>query len=250
MHRLVTSLLLGLACALPASAQWASNRGYQLIQRVDDVLFGIDNLSLQILDRQHVMGTLVRVNAARPDPIRGSQRFVVDCRGPMRFALVPENMTGRPSPEALEFGDVKMLEGSWAAAVFSCEVTNRPGAAAQLARELYERGGPPDMRTVYCELQPDGREQARNGVAVRFSEAANAVAVNDQWLSSGRVTATELVFGSNSKWHVDRASLGVRRLAANGQMLFSGTCDRRPPPRQPRAAAGSGAAPAAPRPQP
>ena len=50
-------LVLVLALPTPAPAQWASNRGYQLLQRVDDVLFGVDNLSLVILDRRYVAGT-------------------------------------------------------------------------------------------------------------------------------------------------------------------------------------------------
>ena len=64
---------------------------------------------------------------------------------------------------------------------------------------------------------------------MRFSEAANAVAVNRQWLSSGEVTPEEVRFGSNSKWHIDRQALHVRRTGASSEMLFSGSCDRRAP---------------------
>ena len=227
--------LLVLALPAPACAQWSSNRGYQLLQRVDDVLFGMDNLSLVILDRRHVAGTLLRINVFQPSPVRGRTEFVADCQKPLRFAMVPAGATGRPPPETLDFAPAKVLDGSWFAAEFACEVTRQPARAARLARDLFERGGPEDMQTVYCELQPDGSEQARPGVEVRFTESADAVAVNRQWLSSGSVTPEEVRFGTNSTWHIDRQALHVRRTAPGGEMLFSGSCDRRPPPvaRQP-----------------
>ena len=235
-YRVGATLLLMMALApMHAAAQWSNNRGYQLLQRVDDVLFGMDNLSLVILDRRHVAGTLLRINVLQPAPIRGSTGFVVDCDKPLRFAAVPATMPGRPDPAKLEFVPVRMLDGTWAAAEFACEVTRQPARAARLARDLYERGGPPDMQTVYCELQPDGSEQVRPGVEVSFSESADAVAVNRQWLSSGSVTTEEVRFGTRSVWHLDRQGLHVRRMAPGGEMLFSGACDRRrpPPARQP-----------------
>ena len=224
-------LCLFLALVLPTSAgaQWRSNHGYQLLQRVDDVLFGMDNVSLVILDRRHVAGTLLRINVSQPSPIRGRTDFVVDCQKPLRFAMVPAGSQGPPRLENLEFAPAKILDGTWFAAEFACEVTRQPARAAQLARDLFERGGPDDTQTVYCELQPDGSEQARPGVEVRFTESADAVAVNRQWLSSGSVTAQEVRFGTNSTWHVDRQALHVRRTAPGGEMLFSGSCDRRPP---------------------
>jgi hypothetical protein len=97
---------------------------------------------------------------------------------------------------------------------------------------MYETGGPPDMQTVYCDLQPDGSTEVRKGVEVRFSPSANVVAVNDQWLSSGSVTADEVRFGANSTWRINRKALDIRRSAPGGEMLFSGLCDRRPPARR------------------
>ena len=222
-------LPLWLSASPLVEAQWSNNRGYQLLQRVDDVLFGVDNLSLVILDRRYVSGTLVRVNVHQPNPVRGSAQFVADCQKPLRLALRPAHASGRAVPAELEFSTVKMLDGSWAAAEFACESTRQPGRASRLAKEIFERGGPQDMQTLYCELQPDGLEQARSGVEVRFSEEANAVAVNRQWLSSGQVSAEEVRFGTKSKWHINRQGLDVRRTAPHGEMMFSGTCDRRPP---------------------
>lgn len=223
-----------LLSVFPAWAQWTNNRGYQLLQRVDDVLFGVDNLSLVILDRRHVAGTVVRINANQPSPVRGSSEFVADCQKPLRLALRPENAKGRPVLSELEFAPARMLDGSWATAEFACESTRQPGRASRIAKELFERGGPQDMQTIYCELQPDGQEEARSGVEVRFSEEANAVAVNRQWLSSGQVDAEEVRFGAKSRWHINRQGLDVRRTAPSGEMLFSGTCDRRPPVATPR----------------
>ena len=223
--------LLALSCG-PALAQWASNRGYQLLQRVDDVLFGVDNVSLQILSRRYVAGTLLHINANQPVPVRSRIEFVVDCEKPLRFAIRPEKSDALAAPESLEFSDAALLDGSWVAAEFACESTRQPGRAAQLARDLFERGGPPDMQTVYCDLQPDGSDAVRHGVEVRYSPSANAVAVNRQWLSSGSVTPEEVRFGSNSKWRINRQALDIRRTAVNGEMLFSGLCDRRAPARR------------------
>ena len=252
------ALLLALATSPSAWAQWTNNRGYQLLQRVDDVLFGVDNLSLVILDRRYVAGTLVRINAQQPLPVRGTTQFVADCQKPLRFAAKPvdarvssapspgigrplegvQSSLGRPGerplPGQLEFSDTKLLDGTWFAAEFACESTRQPGRASRLAKEMFERGGPPDMQTIYCELQPDGSLETRPAVEVRFSASANAVAVNRQWLSSGEVTEKEVRFGSNSKWRIDRQALDVRRIAASGEMLFSGTCDKRPPAAAPR----------------
>ena len=211
-------------------AQWTSNRGYLLLQRVDDVLVGVDNLSLVVLDRQYVAGTMVRVNVDQPSPVRGRHDFVADCSRPLKIALLAAGSKGRPKPAQLEFAEAKVLDGSWFAAEFACESTRQPGRASRLARDLFERGGPPDTQVVYCELLPDGSTEARSGVEVRFSEQANAVAVNRQWFSSGQVDAQEVRFGSVGTWHVDRKGLHVRKVIASGEMVFSGSCDLRPPP--------------------
>lgn len=220
---------LALAMACGAQAQWVSNRGYQLLQRVDDVLFGVDNLSLRILDRTHVAGTLLHINAFKPSPVRSRVEFVADCGTPMRLAIRPGNAGSPPELDKLEFAELSWLDGSWAAAEFACESTRQPGRAAQLAREMYERGGPADTEVVYCDLQPDGSTEVRKGVEVRFSPSANAVSVNRQWLSSGSVTADEVRFGANSIWRINRQALDIRRSAPGGEMLFSGLCDRRAP---------------------
>lgn len=227
--------LVGLALALAtlsAHGQWVSNRGYQLLQRVDDVLFGVDNLSLQILDRSHVAGTLLQLNVHKPYPVRSRVDFVAQCGQPMRLALRTGDTRQPVLPGTLEFAEVSWLDGSWAAAEFACETTRQPGRAAQVARAMYERGGPPDMQTLYCDLQPDGSNEVRKGVEVRFSPSANVVAVNQQWLSSGSVTAEEVRFGTNSIWRINRQALDIRRSAPGGEMLFSGLCDRRAPARR------------------
>ncbi len=210
-------------------AQWASNRGYQLLQRIDDVLFGIDNLSLEILGRDHVTGTLLQINADQPLPLRAQTRFVVECRKPMRFAVLRADAVLPTDPKTLEYADVALLDGTWASAEFACESTRQPGRASQVARAIYESGGPPDMQTLYCDLQPDGSTEVRRGVEVRYSVSTSAVAVNRQWLSSGSVTEDEVRFGSNSKWRINRKALDIRRSAPNGRVLFSALCDRRPP---------------------
>lgn len=225
------ALVLVVASGL-VHAQWTSNRGYQLLQRIDDVLFGIDNLSLEILDRDHVSGTLLRINVDKPYPLRGQTNFVVDCRKPMRMAARTGKNDTRVDPEKLEYADVALLDGTWAGAEFACESTRQPGRASQVARRIYERGGPDDTQTIYCDLQPDGSDEVRHGVEVRYSASASAVAVNQQWLSTGSVTDDEVRFGLNSRWRIHRKALDIRRSAPSGEMLFSGLCDRRPPSRR------------------
>ena len=224
------ALLLVLSC-LPgmASAQWTSNKGYQLLQRVDDVLFGVDTISLVVLDRQHVAGTLVRVNVLQPNPVRGKTDFVAECSRPLRIALVPGNLRARPALTQLEFAEARILDGTWFAAEFACEATRQPGRASRIAKDLFERGGPADTQIIYCELQPDGKAEPRPAVEVRFSEEFSAVAVNRQWLSSGVVSAEEVHFGTVGTWHVDRRMMNVRKNLVSGEMVFSGTCDKRAP---------------------
>lgn len=224
---LVGALLAGVGAA--ATAQWTSNRGYQLLQRVDDVLFGIDNLGLRILDRTHVAGTLLEINVLKPVPERNRIAFVADCGTPMRLAIRSGDTSAAPVIGQLEFAGLSWLDGTWAAAEFACESTRQPARAAELARAIFERGGPPDMQTVYCELQPDGSSEVRKGVEVRFSPSASVVAVNRQWLSSGSVTEDEVRFGANSVWRIDRRALDIRRTAPSGEMLFSGRCERSAP---------------------
>jgi hypothetical protein len=151
-------------------AQWTSNRGYQLLQRVDDVLFGVDNLALVILDRRHVAGTLLRINVQQPARSGAAAEFVVDCEQAAALcAAVPATMPAGRSRKRLEFSPAQILDGTWFAAEFACEVTRQPGSAARLARDLFERGGPQDMQTMYCELQPDGSD--RPGRASRCATA-------------------------------------------------------------------------------
>ena len=209
------ALLLVMASGL-VHAQWTSNRGYQLLQRIDDVLFGIDNLSLEILDRDHVAGTLLRINVDKPYPLRGQTDFVVDCRKPMRMAVRTGTRQARVDPGKLEYVDVVLLDGTWASAEFACESTRQPGRASQVARHIYEKGGPDDMQTIYCDLQPDGSDEVRHGVEVRYSASASAVAVNQQWLSSGSVTEDEVRFGLNSRWRIHRPAPMRKHVLRNG----------------------------------
>lgn len=212
-------------------AQWGGNRGYQLLQRVDDVLFGVDSLSLRIVNQRYVAGTLVQIHVQRPEPVRSRIEFVADCNKPLQLAIRNASTPADAAPQALEFAATALLDGSWFAAEFACESTRQPGRASQVARELFERGGPEDMQTIYCDLQPDGSQELRSGVEVRYSASANAVAVNRQWLSSGSVTPQEVRFGANSKWRINRQALDIRRTSIQGEMLFSGVCDRRAPTR-------------------
>ena len=216
--------------------------GLQLVQRVDDVLFGVDPISLAPLGNRHVSGVLVRVNASRPSPVLGYSHFVADCKKPLRMAIVataqspldlaPQGSSARARYSAATavvedgvFSKTSMLDGSWAVAEFACDSTQRPARTAQIARELFERGGPSDMRTALCDLQTDGDRQTRQDVEVRFSDSEKVVAVNKQWLSSGRVTETEISFGSGpARWRIDRAAAEASLVHPGGKVMFVGSC--------------------------
>ena len=216
--------------------------GLQLVQRVDDVLYGVDPISLAPLGNRHVSGVLVRVNASRPSPVMGYSHFVADCKKPLRMAIVataqspldlaPQGSSARARysaattvVEAGVFSKANMLDGSWSVAEFACDSTQRPARASQIARELFERGGPGDMRTALCDLQTDGDLQTRQDVEVRFSDSEKVVAVNKQWLSSGRVTDTEISFGSGpARWRIDRAAAEASLVQSGGKVMFVGSC--------------------------
>ena len=219
-----------------------SGKGVQLVQRVDDVLYGVDPISLAILSNRYVSGVLVRVNANQPSPVLGYSHFVADCQSPLRFAVVssaqspvdltPQGSSSRARYDAAKaavdgvtFSKVGMLDGSRSVAEFACNSTQRPARTAQIAKELFEKGGPGDMRTALCDLQPDGTAQTREDVEVRFSDSEKVVVVNKQWLSSGRVTDGEISFGGGgARWRIDRNTAEASLVRPGGKVSFVGSC--------------------------
>ena len=219
-----------------------SGKGVQLVQRVDDVLYGVDPISLAILSNRYVSGVLVRVNANQPSPVLGYSHFVADCQSPLQFAVVssaqspvdltPQGSSSRARYDAAKaavdgvtFSKVGMLDGSRSVAEFACNSTQRPARTAQIAKELFEKGGPGDMRTALCDLQPDGTAQTREDVEVRFSDSEKVVVVNKQWLSSGRVTDGEISFGGGgARWRIDRNTAEASLVRPGGKVSFVGSC--------------------------
>ena len=268
-YRLPTSaptlirLLLGALLATCAMAQAPSGsapptgKAPLLLQRIDDTLYGVDLLSLAIVDRQHVSGILVRVHAERPHPAKNYSHFVVDCEGQMRLAVLatavsPLDLTttgasvrarllaaaqflvtanganaqaGASSDRKSALKPVATLDGSRALAEFTCAAMLRPAQAAPLAQDVYSNGGPRDTRTALCDLRPDGALVTREDVSVRFSDSEKVVAVNQQWLTSGKVTDTEISFGSGSaRWVIDRTSAEAQLIDSAGKLIFAGSC--------------------------
>ncbi|BDT69146.1 hypothetical protein os1_33350 [Comamonadaceae bacterium OS-1] len=241
-------LLLSI-CLLACSGGWAASdvpasKDMQIVQRIDDVLVGVDAVSLAIIDRRHVAGSYFLINLHQPSPVAGTAEFVADCQGPLRLATLASSLpSGSIKPEtpllqrrataldiaSLTFNPVHMLDGSWMVAEFACRSSSQPGRARQIAQELLEKGGPPDLRSLWCDLQADGSTQTRRGAEVRFSASDDAVAVQTQWLSSGFVSDTEVVFGSGAQWIVDRQPSRARLLGAGGTLLFTGACSSVPP---------------------
>lgn len=237
---------LGSACALAQPAFDPLAKDFQMVQRIDDVLIGVDTISLELIDGRYVVGSYFLINMRQPSPIAGRADFVADCQSPLRLAtlvstmpsgslspdtpvLPPQRRAGSIDVKSLAFNAVHMLDGTWMVADFACVATSQPGRVNQLARKSLEQGGPPDMQTLYCDLQSDGKREVRRGVQIRFSDSEDAVVVNGQWLSSGYVTDTAIVFGSAAQWVIDRSAREARLIAPNGKKLFTGACDKRPP---------------------
>ncbi|MFZ4285917.1 hypothetical protein ACFQ95_05845 [Variovorax sp. HJSM1_2] len=235
--------LPGLALA-SAQAQGAGS-DIQIVQRIDNVLIGVDTVSLEVVDAQHVTGNYFLINLKQPHPMAGHANFVVKCQSPPQMATLastlpsasldtldqpvvpPQRRASSITVAQLTFKPVHMLDGTWMAAEFACRSSSAPGTAAGIAQQLLAKGGPPDMRTLYCDLKSQSTNQVSKGVEVRYSESDDAVAVNRQWLSSGYVTDTGLVFGNGAQWVIDRSGREARLVAPDGQVLARGPCDMR-----------------------
>lgn len=240
---------LAAGCLLTASfsasaepAPGAAIGNFQMVQRVDDVLYGVDAVSLEILDQRHVRGTFVRVSVAQPSPILGYTRFVADCREPVGLALVSSsNLNGKTHPDgspqylevraaplppdAMDYEPGALLDGTQTVAQFACQVSLRPGAAPTIAQALYEGGGPSDTQTLKCTLLPDGSTQPVVEVPLRYSESAQAVSVNHQWLASSIVTPQQIQFGSGyDKWTIDRNTWQAQLRRPDGSLRFASKC--------------------------
>jgi hypothetical protein len=244
-RHLLLLFYLGFCASAGAAPEMPSSKDMQIVQRIDDVLVGVDAVSLAIISRRHVAGSYFLINLRQPSPVAGTAEFVADCQGPLRLATMasslPSGSIKSETPllqrrataldiDGLTFNPVHMLDGSWMVAEFACRSTSQPGRARQIAQELLEKGGPPDIRSLWCDLQADGSTQTRRGAEVRFSTADDAVAVQTQWLSSGFVSDTEVVFGSGAQWIVDRQASRARLLGAGGALLYEGACSSVPPP--------------------
>lgn len=220
------------------------SKGPLLLQRIDDVLYGVDPISLAVVDRHHISGILVRVNAQKPSPPLGYSHFVANCQGQMQVAtlataaspldLTPEGASARARVQAAQaavaiakekFAKTSMLDGSRALAEFVCAASQRPAQAALLAKDVLNNVGPRDLRAALCDLQPDGVFVTREDVMVRFSDSEKIVSVNDQWLTSGKVSDSEISFGSGSaRWRIDRVSAEASLVDSTGRVIFAGSC--------------------------
>ncbi len=240
--------------ARSAASATPSGKGPLLLQRIDDVLYGVDPISLAVVDRHHVSGILVRVNANQPSPPLNYSHFVADCQVKMQVAmlstsaspmdLTPQGASARARVQAAaavvaraggesaaKFSPAQVLDGSRALAEFACAASQRPAQAVLLARDVLENGGPWDVRTALCDLQPDGAFVTREDVTVRFSDSEKVVSVNNQWLTSGKVTDSDISFGSGSaKWRIDRVSAEAHLIDSTGKLIFAGSCVARQKP--------------------
>ena len=234
-----------------ASAQTsAQSKAVLLVQRIDEVLYGVDPISLAIVDAHHISGVLVKVNAnmssgagaAQPSPPLSYAHFVADCRLPMRLAvlatasspfdLTPQGASARARLASANavlgssvFVKTKILDASRSTAEFACATSQRPARAVQIAKDLFENGGPSDMRTALCDLQPNGANQTHEDVSVRFSDGEKVVSVNNQWMSTGSVTDAEISFGSGpARWKIDRNTAEASLVNSAGKVIFMGSC--------------------------
>ncbi len=245
------------ASPMPGSAPSGGYaKGVQLVQRIDDGLFGVDPLSLIPVGSRFVSGIQLRVSAGAPITPPHYSHFLADCEWPMRLATLsraatPFDLTaqgasmraraaaanaalaGHPAAVAVNFLPLATLDASRAVAEFACTSSQRPAQAAQIAQSLFAHGGPADLRSALCDLRPDGASATREDVEVRFSDSEKVVAVDKQWLSSGKVSDTEISFGSGAaRWTIDRATAEATLIGNNGRVMFAGSCVAGPPPQR------------------
>ena len=239
--------------ATGGTASLPSGKGPLLIQHIDDTLVGVDPISLAVVDRDHVSGILVRVRAKQPQPPLNYSHFVASCQGALKIAVLstgssPLDLTAQGASararvqeaarlvskeghkdESVAFKPSSLRDGTRAAVQFACNASQRPAQAAQIAKELYDNGGPWDLRTALCDLQPDGTVITREDVEVRFSDSEKVVVVNKQWFSNAEVTDSEISFGTGSaRWRIDRNSAEASLVDSTGKTLFAGSCIAKP----------------------
>ena len=235
-----------------AQAQSGNPKGVQLVQRIDDVLIGVDPISLAVVDNRYVTGIYVRVSAdvtgAKPAAPLGYTHFLADCRAPMRFAVIstaatPFDLTPQGSSfrarheaaqaavKAITFKQVGMLDASRTVATFACQASLSPSVVVKIAHDLFEKAGPSDLRSALCDLRPNGGEDTREDVEVRFSDSEKVVAVRQQWMSTGKVTDAEISFGSGPlRWRIDRNAAEASLVTPEGKIIFVGSCVAGPSP--------------------
>ena len=245
---LLLFVLAGGAAAQTSAQTSSQTKAVLLVQRIDDVLYGVDPISLALVDAHHVSGVLVRVSATlsgsvnQPIPPLSYTHFVADCRLPLRlgvlstasspFDLTPQGASARARLASATvvlgssmFVKTKMLDASRSTAEFACATSQRPARAVQIAKDLFENGGPSDMRTALCDLRPNGANQTHEDVSVRFSDSEKVVSVNNQWMSTGTVTDAEISFGSGpARWKIDRDTAEASLVTAAGTVMFMGSC--------------------------
>ena len=233
-----------------ATTNLPSGKGPLLIQHIDDILVGVDPISLAVVDRDHVSGILVRVRARQPQPPLNYSHFVASCHGALMIAvlatgtspfdLTPQGASARARLQEAaallsgkeggeHFQPSNLRDGTRVAVQFACNASQRPAQAAQIAKELYDNGGPWDLRSALCDLQPDGMVITREDVEVRFSDSEKVVVVNKQWFSNAEVSDSEISFGTGSaRWRIDRNSAEASLVDSTGKTLFAGSCVAKP----------------------
>ena len=225
-------------------------RNLLVVQRIEDVLIGVDRVSIRVVDRHRVAASYVRVNARRPTPVLGLARVLVDCRTPHRLSvLASSTLTGRVAADGRDeyqvfdggpaaqdeasFGAVHLLNGTLFVADFACRASVEPRRGAAIAAELYARGGPPDQQSLRCALLADGDLQAAEAAAAAAASASAQNAVKDDKdaavkgsdadaTSSGEARAAELRRLAVPQRVEVRFSPSQGVVAVNGQWLLSG----------------------------
>ena len=167
-RKTVIAVLLS-ASGLGALAQTsAQSKAVLLVQRIDDVLYGVDPISLALVDAHHVSGVLVRVSASlsvnvnanqpnQPSPPLSYTHFVADCRLPLRLAtlatatspldLTPQGASARARLASANaalggsaFVKTKILDASRSTAEFFARVQRHLPSESVRWRDIGERG--------------------------------------------------------------------------------------------------------------
>ena len=231
-----------LSFVAPLSAQAADltptqERDFRVVQQVDDVVYGVDRLSLELASGgRYVYAVMLaqKLSAAGSGPSTNlwQGQYLVECLETprLRVSLGPPVLgvavAVAPANGAPDFKS-NWLDGTRNAADFACRAIKEPESALRIAQDTRESDGPKDIKVLTCSLADARSGQDKHAYEVRFSDTEGTVALSGVWRRSATVTATEikLTLSGDYVWRIDRRSGAITMEQPRFGVLGSGQCE-------------------------